>query len=55
MIARGFTYAEIARLESITVHTVQTHIKNLYAKLSVNSRSEAVFEASRMGLLPRHG
>ena len=55
LIARGFTYAEIARLQSVTVHTVQTHIKNLYAKLSVNSRSEAVFEASRMGLLPRHG
>jgi DNA-binding NarL/FixJ family response regulator len=55
LIARGFSYAEIARLQSVTVHTVQTHIKNLYAKLSVNSRSEAVFEASRMGLLPRHG
>jgi DNA-binding NarL/FixJ family response regulator len=55
LIARGFTYAEIARLQSVTVHTVQTHVKNLYAKLAVNSGSEAVFEASRMGLLPRHG
>lgn len=55
LIARGYSYAEIARLQSITVHTVQTHIKNLYAKLSVNSGSEAVFEASRMGLLPPRG
>jgi len=51
LIARGFSYAEIARLQGVTVHTVQTHIKNLYGKLSVHSRSEAVFEASRMGLL----
>jgi DNA-binding NarL/FixJ family response regulator len=55
LIARGFSYAEIARLQSVSVHTVQTHIKNLYAKLSVHSKNEAVFEATRMGLLPRHG
>lgn len=51
LIARGFSYMEIARLEQISVHTVQSHIKNLYRKLSVNSKSEAVFEATRMGLL----
>jgi DNA-binding NarL/FixJ family response regulator len=50
-IARGFSYVEIARLQSLSVHTVQSHIKNLYAKLSVHSRSEAVFEATRMGLI----
>lgn len=53
LIARGFSYSEIARLQAVSVHTVQTHIKNLYAKLSVHSKNEAVFEASRMGLLPR--
>jgi DNA-binding NarL/FixJ family response regulator len=51
LIARGYAYAEIARLRGVTIHTVQTHIRNLYAKLAVHSRSEAVFEASRMGLL----
>ncbi len=51
LIARGFSYAEIAHLQQLTVHTVQTHIKNLYAKLAVHSRSEAVFEATQMGLL----
>ncbi|MFO6420656.1 DNA-binding response regulator [Hylemonella sp. W303a] len=51
LIARGFSYAEIARLQEISVHTVQTHIKNLYQKLAVHSRGEAVFEATRMGLL----
>jgi DNA-binding NarL/FixJ family response regulator len=52
LIARGFSYAEIASLQSVSVHTVQTHIKNLYAKLSVHSKNEAVYEASRLGLLP---
>lgn len=53
LIARGYSYAEIARLQDITMHTVQSHIKNLYSKLAVHSRGEAVFEASRMGLLDR--
>jgi DNA-binding NarL/FixJ family response regulator len=51
LIARGFSYSEVARLQTVTVHTVRTHIKNLYAKLSVHSKTEAVFEATRMGLL----
>jgi DNA-binding NarL/FixJ family response regulator len=55
LISRGFSYAEIARLQTVSVHTVQTHIKNLYSKLSVHSKNEAVFEASRLGLLPHRG
>ena len=51
LIARGFSYAEIAKLHGVTVHTVKTHIKNLYRKLAVRSRSEAVFEATQLGLL----
>lgn len=50
-IARGFSYIEIARLQGITVHTVQTYIKKLYGKLAVHSRGEAVFEANRLGLI----
>jgi DNA-binding NarL/FixJ family response regulator len=51
LIARGYGYAEIARLQEVTIHTIQSHVKNLYGKLAVHSRSEAVFEATRMGLL----
>lgn len=51
LIARGYSYAEVARLGGISISTVQSHIKHLYGKLAVHSRSEAVFEASRMGLL----
>jgi ATP/maltotriose-dependent transcriptional regulator MalT len=51
LIARGFSYADIARLRELSIHTVQTHIKHLYAKLAVSSRSEAVYEATQLGLL----
>jgi DNA-binding NarL/FixJ family response regulator len=50
-IAQGFSYAEIGELEGISRHTVHAHVKNIYSKLSVHSRSEAVFEASRLGLI----
>ena len=53
LIARGFSYAEVARLQSMSLGTVQTHIKSLYVKLSVHSKNEAVFEATRMGFLSR--
>jgi DNA-binding NarL/FixJ family response regulator len=51
LIARGFSYADIARLQAVSVHTVQTHIKHLYGKLAVRSKSEAVYEATQLGLL----
>jgi DNA-binding NarL/FixJ family response regulator len=51
LISRGYSYAEVARLEGLSVRTVQTHIKNVYTKLSVHSKTEAVFECSRLGLL----
>ncbi len=50
-IAQGFSYEEIAAVERISRHTVHAHIKNIYSKLSVHSRSEAVFEATRLGLI----
>ena len=52
LIARGFSYQDIAGIQSVSVHTVQSHIKNLYGKLEVHSRGRAVFEATRLGLLP---
>ncbi|SNT03397.1 two component transcriptional regulator, LuxR family [Noviherbaspirillum humi] len=51
LIARGDSYNEVARQLSVSVGTVQTHIKNIYSKLAVHSRGEAVFEAHKRGLL----
>jgi DNA-binding NarL/FixJ family response regulator len=50
-IARGFSYAETAKLLAISVQTVHTHLKHIYRKLAVHSKTEAVFEADKRGLL----
>ena len=51
LISRGYSYQEVADLLNIMVSSVQTHIKSMYRKLAVHSRSEAVFEARALGLL----
>lgn len=51
LIARGYTYEEVARLLHVSLSTVQTHIRGIYSKLAVHSRGEAVFEAHKLGLL----
>lgn len=53
MIARGLTYAEAAQAGGISVHTVGDHIKAIYRKLDVRSKSEAVHEARQLGWLNR--
>lgn len=50
-IVKGFTYAEIADLTDISQHTVSTHIRKIYRKLSVHSRGEAVYEALQLGIV----
>jgi len=51
IVARGFSSEEIARMLSISPHTVISHVKSIYQKLAVHSRAEAVFEARQMGIL----
>ena len=51
LVAKGFTFAELARLLEISPHTVTTYVKKIYQKLAVHSRGEAVYEASRRGLI----
>ena len=50
-LARGFSYKEVAQRQRISHHTVADHVKAIYRKLSVNSRSQAVFEAMQSGLI----
>jgi DNA-binding CsgD family transcriptional regulator len=51
LFAKGFRAAEVAELLGISVHTVTTHVRSLYRKLEVNSRSSAIYEAVTLGLL----
>jgi DNA-binding NarL/FixJ family response regulator len=43
-LARGYRYREIADALFISIETVRTHLRNIYEKLHVRSRSEAVLK-----------
>ena len=51
LVAKGFSFDAVAEVLAISPHTVVTHVKNIYRKLAVHSRGEAVHEARQMGLL----
>ena len=51
LVAKGFTFSEIARVLAISRHTVTTHVRHIYEKLEVGTRGEAVFEAAQQGLI----
>lgn len=50
-LAQGRTYRETGAELNISEHTVADHIKNIYRKLSVNSRAAAVYRANQNGWL----
>jgi DNA-binding NarL/FixJ family response regulator len=43
-LARGFLYKEIAEVMGIGLETVRTHIRSIYQKLQVNTRTDAVLK-----------
>jgi DNA-binding NarL/FixJ family response regulator len=45
LLVRGFSYKLIASQLQVGLETVRYHIKNIYVKLHVNSKSEAVAKA----------
>ena len=42
LLAQGLMYKEIASKKDISVETVRKHVYNIYEKLQVNSRTEAI-------------
>lgn len=51
MIGEGLSNKLIARALQISPETVKSHVKRIFAKLSVTTRSEAVCRAGSLGLL----
>jgi DNA-binding CsgD family transcriptional regulator len=47
LVARGLTTGQIATVASITQNTVKQHLKRIFGKLGVHSRTEMVAVASR--------
>jgi LuxR family maltose regulon positive regulatory protein len=52
-IARGLTNQEAAQQLYISERTVKWHASNIYGKLGVSNRTEAVARARTLGILPR--
>jgi LuxR family transcriptional regulator, maltose regulon positive regulatory protein len=50
-ICAGLSNREIAERFSISESTVKTHIENIYHKLGVNSRTQAIGQAQALGLV----
>lgn len=49
--AKGFNFEEIARMLEVSRHTVMTYVKRSYRKLQVHSKTEAIYEARKLGLV----
>lgn len=48
-LARGLRYKEIAESQFVTIDTIRTHVRNIYKKLEVKTRTEAVNAAFGKG------
>ncbi|WP_111893971.1 response regulator transcription factor [Acinetobacter sp. MB5] len=51
LIASGLSNREISDKLCISIHTVECHLKNIYKKLSVNTRTKAMIKAKQIGIL----
>ncbi len=51
-LAQGLSNEEIARKLFVSTNTVKTHLGNLYGKLAVSRRTQAIDKARTLGLLP---
>lgn len=52
LIAAGQSNEEIAQTLVIALGTVKKHINNIYGKLDVHSRTQALVQAKALNLLP---
>lgn len=54
-LGQGYTNKEISRLTAIQLSTTKWHVKNIFQKLSVSNRTEAVRVGEKLGLLHEPG
>jgi LuxR family maltose regulon positive regulatory protein len=52
LIAEGLTNPQIASRLFLSLHTIKVHAHNIYGKLGVHNRTQAVARARALGVLP---
>lgn len=50
LLAEDLTYEQIAQALTVSINTVRTHVKNIYRKLAVRRRDQAIQRAQALGL-----
>jgi|SRR5690606_3338991 NarL family two-component system response regulator LiaR len=52
LLAKGKSNAEIGEELYLSIHTIKTHVSNLYLKMDVKSRTQAMDKAKRLKIIP---
>ena len=51
LLVKGYTKKEISKELFVSYHTIGTHVKNIYQKLNVNNRANAIVKALNEDLM----
>jgi LuxR family maltose regulon positive regulatory protein len=54
LIAKGYTNQEIGQELHLSLYTIKSHARNIFGKLGVKNRTEAVAKARLIGILPNN-
>lgn len=52
LLTKGCSNAEIAEQLFLSLSTVKTHVSNIFVKMDVRSRTQAIQKAHQLGILP---
>lgn len=53
LLTQGFTNAEIGDKLSLSLSTIKTHVSNLFVKMDVKNRTQALEKANRLKITPQ--
>ncbi len=53
LLTQGYTNAEVAEKLFLSLSTVKTHVSNLFVKMDVKNRTQAVEKANRLRITPQ--
>lgn len=51
LVALGYNNNEVARTMNFSIHTVKSHLENIYKKFGVHNKIQALIKAIQAGLI----